>query len=178
MDFYLPLPVPPVNMAGEFTLTVAADDACTDLPHEVRTRTYGATLTASTFGLYPANTYLGVWVSGPPFLKDFNSAERFAVTVAGDYVAFWLGGAGNGYPAFVEQLDATTFVAVGGEASTSVAASASTITVPFAGYIDYCVMRSATEPPVNGYLYDCRADQAIAHARCESKSHRLIWDRR
>ena len=157
------------------TLTVAADSACADLPNEARTRTYGATLTPNSF--YPANTYLDVWVSGPSFLEDFNSAERFVITVAGDYVAFGLG-AGNGYPAFVEQLSATTYVAIGGAGSTSVAASASSITVPFSGYIDYCVVISATEPPVNGHLYDCRADRAIAHARCESNNHRMIWDRR
>lgn len=177
IDFYLALPVPPVNMAGEYTLTVAADSACADLPNEARTRTYGATSTPNPFGRHPVNTYLDVWVSGPTFLKDFNSSERFVITVAGDYVAFWLGDQ-QGQPGFVEQLSATTYVAVGGAASASVGASASSITTPFAGYIDYCVMRSATEPPVDGYRYACRPDRAIAHARCESNSHRLIWERR
>src|SRR5262249_11679345 len=40
LDFHLEVSAPPVNMAGDYTLTFIADSACVGLPDDMRTRTY------------------------------------------------------------------------------------------------------------------------------------------
>jgi hypothetical protein len=163
INFSLEVVAPPVNMAGDYTMTFMADSACTALPNEVRTRTYAATIPLASNSL-PANAYVGVTVTGATFYEGWNV---LGFGVAGDYVGFWL-------ETLVEQLAPNTFLSFAGLAAASIGTSAmSTIALPFYGSIDYCVTKSEA-----GRFEDCYQGQAATHAQCESKNHRLILTRR
>lgn len=169
IDFYLLPTTQPVNLAGDYTMTVTADAACTDMPAEARSRTYRAAIVPN--GASPA-TYFDVSVYDARFMPGFDSSERFAIVVAGDYVSIWMGDRQT-RPAFVEQLAASTYVAFGGGASATVAGTPPSIELPFTGFVDYCAMPSPTELPVTGHDYVCPDARALTHVRCQSSNHRL-----
>jgi hypothetical protein len=122
--FSLEVLAPPVNMAGDYTLTFIADSACVGLPDEVRTRTYVATITPWS------STSFNVALSGASFLP---SRDSFPIGVAGDYITFWFAD-----PAIVEQIAANTQVELYGSAGASVGTSAvSTIAVSWDGEFEY-----------------------------------------
>ena len=50
--FYLESPIPPTNIAGDYTLTFIADAACASLPNEMRTRTYAANISPASSSQY------------------------------------------------------------------------------------------------------------------------------
>jgi hypothetical protein len=160
--FHLEVPAPPVDLAGNYTVSFDADSAC-ELPDSVRRRSYPATLSAVVNQYIPKNTLFEVALSDSTFLAEYS---YFTVAVAGDYVAFNLGGTYE--PFLVEQLEANTYLAIGGSASASVASSRSTISVALEGTIEYCKLRA----PV-GDAYLCSALSAIEQARCPSMNHRL-----
>jgi len=146
--FSLEVPAPPVNMAGDYTLTFIADSACVGLPDDVRTRTYAATITPSHPTNIPtANTNFNVALSGASFLP---SRDSFPIGVAGDYVTFWFSD-----PTLVEVIAPNTHLELYGAGGASVGTSGvSTIAVSWDGEFEY----SQTE--------------------CESKNHQLILTRR
>ena len=74
-------------------------------------------------------------ISGPPFLGGFNSSERFYVAVTDANASFQLGSE-LGRPAFVEQLSATEYLAIGGWASASLPASVASFDAFMEGYIE------------------------------------------
>jgi hypothetical protein len=163
------------RLSGEFTLTVTTDAACDSLPTELRTRTYGATWTLDP-SWHAAADYYDIRISGPTFLQGFNSSERFYVAVTDDDASFRLGSV-LGQPAFVEQLSPTEYLAIRGSASASLPASASSFDASMDGYVEYCVMKSPADTPVQGSLYDCASDTVQTRVRCESNRHRLNWER-
>lgn len=168
-----PSPVPqafpqPVSIAGEYTLTLIANSVC-DLPTEMGTRTYAATISPHVDPNRAANTWFDVALSGAPFLDDYRS---FAIGVAGGDVVFSFD-SGEG-PELVEQVAPNAYLAVSGFATASVQTSrVSTISAPFEGLIEHCVLNMPMGP-----LYSCAPGQTIAHAGCPSKNHRLILTRR
>jgi hypothetical protein len=164
--FFLAVPLPPVSVAGDYTLTFAADSTCTDLPNEVRTRTYPATLTVASPPSIPANAWITVTLSGVSFLSHY---DTFLIGIAGDYLAFNLEESEGPY--LVEELAPNTYVAIGGLASATVGPGASTISTSFEGSIEYCQQSS---PMVSFY----RCAPAGARARCASNNHRLTLTRR
>ena len=86
----------PVSLAGNYTLTISADSACTALPDDARTRSYLARVTAgSEFG---RDSFSGT-VTGGQF-----AGNRFWIGVFGDYVTISTAGEG---PSLVEQPDRT-----------------------------------------------------------------------
>jgi hypothetical protein len=163
-----------VNIAGDYTVTFIADSACIDLPSAMRTRTYGATITPSSS---PSSSFTLI-ASGVAFLGNLNN---FPIGVVGDYLDLWLHGGHD--PAVVEQLAPNTYLAFSGNATASVGTSpVSTISMPFDGWIDYCVLKAPM-----GSTYNCGTSnttgepipgQATAYAHCESKNHQLILTRR
>jgi hypothetical protein len=158
----------PVEIAGEYRLTFIADGTCTDLPSELRTRTYNATITPVSNSRNPPNTSFQVAISGAQFLKGY---ESFPIGVAGDLVAFELRGEG---PYLVEEVAPNTYIGFDGRAEASVGTSrVSTISASFQGWVDYCALKSPM-----GQYYECRAGLATARVECESKSHQLILTRR
>lgn len=181
LGFRLAVIAPAVNVAGNYTLTFIADSVCADLPTEVRTRTYSATIAPdSSFPDVPANTAFTGTVSGAPLLEPYNS---FSMSVAGDYVAFWIGDLHHGGPGVVERVELDTkpdnsagheYLAFTGEAAaSSVETAVSAISAHFDGRIEYCSPTSEM-----GAIYDCDLDRAVTRARCESKNHQLILTRR
>jgi len=163
--FHLEGLAPPVNIAGDYTLTFIADSACTELPNELQTRTYAATVTPAASR---PNTSFDVTVTGAPLLGDYTI---FMIGVFGDYLAFNLDWEG---PVLVEQVAPNTYLAFQGAAEASVATSGlSTISASFDGTIEYCVLTSEM-----GRFYSCSPGQAVTYARCASKNHRLILTRR
>jgi hypothetical protein len=168
MFFYLAVDAPPVTLAGDYTLTFTADQACATLPAGVRTRTYRATVAPWPLGNAPVNTVLKASISGASFVDGY---DAFPIGVSGQEVAFELRGEG---PYLVERIGTDTYLGYDGWAALSVGTSpVSTISTSFAGVISYCVRRSDL-----GSYYDCNAAQAITHDRCESKNHRLTLTRR
>ena len=106
---------PPVKIeAGDYTLALVADSACTDIPGDLRTRTYSATITPAppSSGL-PPNTRYDVTVSGP-FLSSFG----FGIGVAGNHLRFEIDG-----PAFFEHFPPFTYLEIAGSGGTSVETS-------------------------------------------------------
>jgi hypothetical protein len=177
LGFYLASSqAPPVNLAGDYTLTFIADSACTGLPDEVRTRTYQATIAPSSIRNIPADTSFKVTVAGASFLAGL---ADFGIGVIGDHVDLWLDGGHD--PPLVEQLAPNTYLAFSGNATASVAAPILSISASFDGWIEYCVMKT----PIGSY-YNCGTDntgavvmgQALARVHCESTNHRLILTRR
>jgi hypothetical protein len=55
-SFQLGSVTPPVAIGGNYPLTITADNACTTLPDDVRTRTYRAAVIAATNTRAPAGT--------------------------------------------------------------------------------------------------------------------------
>ena len=168
MYFSMAVLAPPVEIAGDYTLTFIADSTCEDLPDELRTRTYTATIAPGSNSHSPANTFFWVTVSGVPLLHHY---EGFPVGVAGDLVAFELRGEG---PYLVEEFEPNSYIGFDGRAEASVGSSrVSTISTSFEGWIDYCKLKS----PMGTY-FECTPAQAVAQSRCESKNHRLVLVRR
>jgi hypothetical protein len=124
LTFSLEVTAPPVNMAGDYTLTFIADRACVGLPDDVRTRTYAATITPWS------STSFNVALSGASFLPSHDS---FPIGVAGDYLTFWFAD-----PAIAEQIAANTQIELYGSAGASVGPSGvSTIAVSWDGEFEY-----------------------------------------
>jgi hypothetical protein len=160
INFALEVPAAPVNVAGDYTLTFVANDACGNLPNEVRIRTYNATIPPAPNGV-PVNAYFPITVSGA--LEGWNILD---VGVAGDYVAIWL-------ETLVEHIAPNAFLSFGGLAAATIGTSAgSTIALPFDGAIDYCVTKSDV-----GRYEECHSGLAT-HAMCTSKNHQLMLSRR
>ena len=131
-----PIPAAEVGrFSGEFTMTLTTDAACDSLPIELRTRSYGATWTVNPYWHAP-ETYYDIWISGPTFLQGFDSQERFYVGVTEDDASFGVGSL-TGQPAFVEQLSATAYFAIGGSAEAALPSSASSFTASMDGYVEY-----------------------------------------
>lgn len=165
LTFTMQMLVAPVSIAGDYTLMFIADAACTDLPNEVRTRTYAATITDQSPSVAP-NTRLHVALSGAD-LDTYYNFLTFAV--AGDYVSYDLS---DNY--VEEELAPETYVAIGGAGGASAGTTGGrTITASLNGSFDYCVTKTEM-----GSKYSCSADQAVVHARCTSANHRLVLTRR
>ena len=144
LGFYLEVTAPPADIAGRYRMTFAADSACRELPAELSTRTYRATITPRD-GLARATSF-DVTLSGAQFLGNLSG---FKIGVAGNHLGFWLYGGHN--PAIVELTNGFS-VSISGTAAAS-AGTSRTITAQFNGWIDYS----------GGGNY----------ARCDSTSHRL-----
>jgi hypothetical protein len=167
--FVLDVLAGPVNIAGNYTLTFTADSACADqLPTEVRTRTYAATLYPVSSSTRPANTQFTAVLSGAELDTYYRMIPIF---VAGDYVDFDLS---DNF--LLEEVATDTYLTISGVGAASVGTSGvSTISASFQGLFDYCVTKAE---PDAGNFYSCVPDHAIAHAQCRSRNHRLILTRR
>jgi hypothetical protein len=80
----LAIPAAPVSIAGDYSLTFVADDACTTVPDELRTRTYAATIEPDLADpRIPSGTFLWANISGVSFLANQN---RIPILIAGNVV--------------------------------------------------------------------------------------------
>jgi hypothetical protein len=154
--FYLEPFAAPVNIAGEYDLTLVADGACTDLPAGMRTRHYTATI-AENPAVHIAD-YFSVTVHGTAsgIAQSFSS-----IGVAGHDLGFDLSRNHNGVPTLVEELAPAahlSYIPNDGFAGTSVNTGDSSISTSFDGSIIY--------------------SSPGAHAECASMHHLMTLTRR
>lgn len=165
--FYLPVLDPPVNLAGNYTLTFSADSACGGLPDDVRTRTYTATIATAPADYLPPNTAFSVTVSGSAFLDAYKS---FLIQVAGNYISGSLGDF-HGDPGVAEEVAPNTYIGLGGTFGAEVT-DGSQISALFEGDVDYCVLNSPM-----GSRFACSTNP-VTSTRCTSRNHRVTLTRR
>jgi hypothetical protein len=170
--FLAPL-APPVNIAGDYTLTFVADSACADLPVDARRRSYAATITPGS-----SSTSYVLTATGSAFV---NALSAFTIGVAGDTLGLAMHGGHD--PVLAEQTGPNTYVAYSGVGSvTGVNSQAATLSAVLDGWVEYCVL-----PAPMGPTYNCGTSTitgqpipgaAIAYANCESTNHRVLLTRR
>jgi hypothetical protein len=159
---------PPVAIAGTYTLTITADSACRDLPDDVRTRSYPATVAAAFTSSGQSTTRFDGRVTSGQFAPF---ANLFFVGVFGDYVTISTEGEG---PSLVERVGENRYVAFYGQSGASVGPDGvSSISTPFSGTIEYCELAS----PIGQY-YDCTGERAAVRHECQSTRHQLTLTRR
>ena len=149
------------NLAGDYTLTIAADPACSELPREARSRTYEAIVTPSASA---SNAY-SVELSGASFPTSRNTV--FA-SVSGDSVRFAI----DPYSDMIiaEQLTASTVLTWWG--NSTVGKVGSTISMPFDGQLDYCP--DARGPQATFPYLRC----GVTPVHCVSTRHTVTLARR
>lgn len=168
-DLYVSLPLnslaPPVDIAGEYDLTLTADRACVDLPEEVRTRKYEVEIVP----LSVPTSLRGV-VYGASFLDGYN---WFTVGIAGNHVSFIVDFDG---PTIVERIAERTYLAIDGSGGGPVGTSKPLeITFAFEGYLFYCALNA--ESPGAGYSGCFPSDSTAVRSSCQAKEHRLTLRR-
>ena len=160
-----------VDISGDYVVTLSADNACSDLPSEARSRTYNASIVPDS----PARTRYAITIQAPT-LRD--QSAYFEAGATGDFLAlrFTLD------PGLVDQIAPNVYVAAHGGASATVAPGASLITATFDGYIEYCRLKDLSAFPREGCLETALADptpsQPVNFASCQSRTHRLTFTRR
>jgi hypothetical protein len=150
---------------GEYSLTFIADDACAQLPAQLRTRTYAATITGSS--LYPAE--YDVRVPGMLFEHGW-----FAIGISGNY----LGTEDDSYPTLFEPLPQSAYLGIDFLVRNAVfeASRESTISVLFTGTFEYCALKAG---PIDiKFCEFVPADNLVAHERCDADHHQMILVRR
>jgi hypothetical protein len=159
----------PVDITGDYTLTIVAASACAGMADDLRTRTYAASIRLTPDSGNQPGTSLRLTVDGGSLLPDRNS---FPIVVAGNSVSFIMY---NDYDfALVEKIAPGTFLAVQGGAAVSMdEGPVARMSMPFSGVIDYCALQSDT-----GWTYQCNSSPRTAYQHCESKQHELILSRR
>jgi len=171
VHFFLNVLEPSVALAGDYTLTFIADGACTNLPQEVRTRSYEATVSPGDLNWpgFPAQagTSFKVTPVGSAFPAGLN---YFWLNAAGSFIAVVLGDHTD--PGVTERVAPDTYVAFHGPTTITVRSPVSSISTPFVGWIDYCVN------PTMGDRYDCTPGPSVTRIRCDSARHQLTLTRR
>jgi hypothetical protein len=170
VGFLLVSLTPSVSIVGNYTLTFAADsDRCPDLPDEVRTRSYEATIFANDPG---TNTSLQGSVKGTT--SNISSPGFFHVGVSGDYVTI---SADFDGPTIIERLGPGKYVSFDGEGGASVGApTLSNLSVPFNGAVEYC-----EQNPDSSSIQACwqrPPNVNVVDIRCVSQNLRLTLTRR
>ena len=155
-------PTAPVDLAGNWVVTLTADTVCTNLPAIARTRTYPVTITRGTF---QSTTFQGAVTGSVFFVGSSIRYDRFVAGVFGDFVrfSFYSPDLDNG---LVEEVGPDSYVTITGEADAVVAGS--TVDVPFSGYVGHC---SGARSGVFGF--QC----SVLPNDCSSKNHRLTLTR-
>jgi hypothetical protein len=167
----LALNTPSVNIAGDYTLTLTADPACSGLPDAARSRTYPVSMTSLP---NTPDNYRAV-LGGAMFLTS--EAGQFDVDVAGTYAHFRFGdpwddgdGAKRGGSYIVEEVAPSTYLGIAGSAGLTIGGGA-TVSGSFSGGVQYCVNPN----PAAIVNYQCPLGQPVV---CYSTNHRMLLVRR
>jgi hypothetical protein len=167
----LALSTPSVNIAGDYTLTLTADTACSGLPDAARSRTYTVSMTSMP---NTPDNYRAV-LSGATFLSS--ETGQFLVDVAGTYAHFRFGdpwGEGDGSRGdgsyIEEEVAPSTYLGIAGSAGLTVNGG-TTISGSFSGGVQYCVNPN----PAAIVNYQCPVGQPVV---CYSTNHRMLLVRR
>jgi len=161
-----PPPPPPLNLAvdltGNWALSFDVGGACEQVPQELRSRTYEATISYSSF--YGSTDVFRARLSGVTF-RDQPPVSIEVTRQASGY-SVWLDLSDN---AILEEPErGTYFMVSGGNGVASVEPTElSTISTPFTGYFNYCVV---------GPQNQCSVD-AMVHSLCKSENSRWTLTR-
>jgi hypothetical protein len=160
----LALSTPPVNLTGDYTLTLTADTACSgNLPDAARARTYTVAMTPTP---NTPTTYRAV-LGGATFLSS--EAGRFFVDVAATYAHFRFGDPWDEGIGIIEEVAPSTYLAIWGSAGLTVDGG-TTISGSFSGAFAYCF-----DPNYGIVNYQCPVGQ---HVVCNSTNQRMLLVRR
>jgi hypothetical protein len=119
---------------GNYTFTFVADSSCTDLPDNVRTRTYAANIAPGQQSGFPADTQYYVSVAGTTSWCCSGSGG-FGIGVAGNYVGI----TDDTAPEMTEQLPGSGYLELNGWGGTSVETPTVSM-LSFMGDLKYCAM--------------------------------------
>jgi len=158
LPFSLEPLAPSVDLAGQYTLTLTSDKACTKLSEESRTRTY----TASLVSRWRATTFVGT-LSDASIVPVSVWAPFFEIRVAGDFA--------NVSFRFVEQLTDESYLAIEGGTAASVGPVG--ITAPLNAHFVRCRNQPAWAP---GEYWWCGAD--VDGDECASIDNQITLVRR
>jgi hypothetical protein len=153
---------PPVNIAGEYTLTITADRSCSALPDEARTRTYRAEIlpgrraTAFQGRIRDARFISTSPCPGPP---DSCIHNYFDIGMAGDFASLWT--------RILEQVSETLYVVVDGGLSAPFGPSG------MSGPLNAQIMSCPVLPVWNYDFWTCPAETGARGVDCSSIHHQL-----
>jgi hypothetical protein len=152
---------------GRYSVTMAADRACGQLPPSASPRVYPATaardgassltfvLTLGGDGLYPDHRSVSGEVAGNAMQLSFFNSDPFAARLE--------------YQPFYERLTPRSYVAFSGMATVSLSPGAATVDGPFDGFVAYCSEMNASP----AYPPTC----AVPVLECRSSRHSLTMTR-
>jgi Carboxypeptidase regulatory-like domain len=161
VQLYLAPAGPLPDLAGTYTMTITADNTCTNFPAEARTRHYTATVVPGdrpgSFRGTLSDARFAQVVPCPPVPGLSCMHNNIGMGNAGDYT--WVGFS------IIEQLGEHTYLVVSAGAGGSIGPAGGA--APLEGFLQYC----ETEPTqVDQGLSMCPAD---IYAPCESGRHQL-----
>ena len=161
--FYLAIPAPSVNIAGDYTLTLLADASCSALPAALRSRVYDVRIAPASWPDAPDRTIFTAQVTSVPLVEGY---DRFPIGVVENFLTFELRGHG---PYLLERLDDQRFLGFDGlAAAIADAEPLPTVTTNFDGWIGVCELART------GNYYDC----GKSRPECVSRNHQLILKKR
>jgi hypothetical protein len=133
--FFLGTVAAPVKIeTGNYTFTFVADRTCTDLPDNVRTRTYAANIAPGQQSGFPTDTQYYVSVAGTTSWCC-SGTGGFGIGVAGNYVAI----TDDTSPEMREQLPGSDYLELDGWGGTSIETPTVSMLSFFAD-LKYCAM--------------------------------------
>jgi len=152
-----------VTSGGEGDSTPLGRATSAELPNELRTRTYDATIAPYPL---PSSGY-HVDVRG-----EFLSRFGFAIGVSGRTLSFEIDG-----PPFFERLPAFSYLMITGQGTTTVdTPPVSSITFPFSAVFEYCILKEPMGPRNNCFTTP-EAD-VITYSVCASSNHQMVLKHR
>jgi len=173
-------PAAPIDVSGEYTVTLTADSACPDLPNEARSRTYTASIVPERVLTDPARTRYRVTVQGGSLVWNANT---FDADVTGDILALRFLTYPPDWNSVMEQIAPNSYLAFRGTATATVTPAPSVISAAFDGPIDYCALKSLGVSDIEACgsgdsWLDPTPSQPVTYTRCESKNHQMVFTRR
>ncbi|HEX7282361.1 MAG TPA: carboxypeptidase-like regulatory domain-containing protein [Vicinamibacterales bacterium] len=167
LGFQLRPLVAPIDLAGEYVMTITANASCVALPANARSRSYPV-------------THAKHFREGTADLLGFNgvvhnddvvaSLREFRIGVAGNFVSMYFRRGDGDEPGLVEHLADDRYVGFTGNAAGTVNAGTN-ISIAFSGSVDNLELRA---PPGATLLMA----NVISRQSCESSEHRLMLARR
>lgn len=153
--------------SGNYDLTFVADSRCDQIPADLRTASFPATVAPAPGR--PPNTLFFVDVR-----ETFPGPMGFGIGVDANALAITIDG-----PAIVKEVPPSTYLEIAGQSLVALPTLApSTVSFPFSGLYDYCVLKS----PMPGNRWTtCHilpADLIVTHVECVAQNHQLTLTRR
>lgn len=152
------------DIAGHYTMTIAASAQCANLPDQARLRTYQVTMPRTADASGASTGYAWVPITG----ADVGIwSDGFQAGVSGDRAGFW-------FETPVERIAPDTYVAYNMAASATVTKQPAEIVAVADGRLTYC------EVQPGGSFDDCfRVPAAVVKViNCDAGTHSVIFSRR